>query len=206
MGMYFFNFVGSMINGVIIMILVVQDLEFEYIMVSNEMVYVILQENNGVVVIDLNMMIMDVVGLGFKNWFGLNIDVQEDGVVGFGQYEGLYGVYMFDIIIMFSWKGVDFLLIVNEGDVWEYFIFEDMSEIDCIVVGGQDWDDRECLVFIEEVKIKDFDVEFGFVFEMLQMNGEVDDLWVINVLGDVDGNGLYDVVYSYGVWLFIIWD
>lgn len=38
------------------------------------------------------------------------------------------------------------------------------------------------------------------------MIGEVDDLCVILVMGDVDGNGEYDVVYVYGVCLFIIWD
>ena len=85
MGMHFPNPAGRTINGVTITTSVAQDLEPEYITASNEMAYVTLQENNGVAVIDLNTLTMDIVGLGFKNWAGLNIDVQEDGEVGFGQ-------------------------------------------------------------------------------------------------------------------------
>ena len=206
MGMHFPNPAGRTINGVTITTSVAQDLEPEYITASNEMAYVTLQENNGVAVIDLNTMTMDVVGLGFKNWAGLNIDAQEDGEVGFGQYEGLYGVYMPDTIAMFSWKGADFLLTANEGDAREYFISEDMSETDCTAAGGQDWDDRECLAYTEEVKIKDLDAEPGSALETLQMNGEADDLRVTNALGDADGNGLYDAAYSYGARSFTIWD
>ncbi|MFC3203145.1 choice-of-anchor I family protein [Alteromonas oceani] len=206
MGMHFPNPAGRTINGVTITTSVAQDLEPEYITASNEMAYVTLQENNGVAVIDLNTMTMDIVGLGFKNWAGLNIDVQEDGEVSFGQYEGLYGVYMPDTIAMFSWKGADFLLTANEGDAREYFISEDMSETDCTAAGGQDWDDRECLAYTEEVKIKALDAEPGSALEMLQMNGEADDLRVTNALGDADGNGLYDAAYSYGARSFTIWD
>lgn len=206
MGMHFPNPAGRTINGVTITTSVAQDLEPEYITASNDMAYVTLQENNGVAVVDLNAMTMDVVGLGFKNWAGLNIDVQEDGAVGFGQYEGLYGVYMPDTIAMYSWKGADFLLTANEGDAREYFISEDMSETDCTAAGGQDWDDGECLAFTEEVKVEDLTAEPGSVLEALQMNGEADDLRVTNALGDADGNGLYDAAYSYGARSFTIWD
>ena len=206
MGMHFPNPAGRTINGVTITTSVAQDLEPEYITASNDMAYVTLQENNGVAVVDLNAMTMDVVGLGFKNWAGLNIDVQEDSAVGFGQYEGLYGVYMPDTIAMYSWKGADFLLTANEGDAREYFISEDMSETDCTAAGGQDWDDGECLAFTEEVKVEDLTAEPGSVLEALQMNGEADDLRVTNALGDADGNGLYDAAYSYGARSFTIWD
>tara|TARA_Y100001968_G_scaffold124983_1_gene113947 strand:+ start:109 stop:1950 length:1842 start_codon:yes stop_codon:yes gene_type:complete len=206
MGMHFPNPAGRTINGVTITTSVAQDLEPEYITASNDMAYVTLQENNGVAVVDLNAMTMDVVGLGFKNWAGLNIDIQEDGAVGFGQYEGLYGVYMPDTIAMYSWKGADFLLTANEGDAREYFISEDMSETDCTAAGGQDWDDGECLAFTEEVKVEDLTAEPGSALEALQMNGEADDLRVTNALGDADGNGLYDAAYSYGARSFTIWD
>lgn len=206
MGMYFLNLEGCIINGVIIIISVVQDLEFEYIMVNNDIVFVILQENNGVVVIDLILLEVNVLGLGFKDWFVLNIDVQEDGEVSFGKYVGFYGVYMLDMIVMYIWKEVFFFFIVNEGDVCEYFIGDDFIEVECIVVGGQDFDDGECLVFIEEVKVKDLSVVLGLLLEVLQVNGEIDDLCVINVLGDMDGDGQYEVVYFYGVCFFIIWD
>ena len=206
MGMHFPNPAGRTINGVTISTTVAQDLEPEYITASNDMAYVTLQENNGVAVIDLNSMEMNVVGLGFKDWAELNIDAEEDGEVSFGQYQGLYGVYMPDTIAMFSWKGADFLLTANEGDAREYFISDDMTEADCTAAGGQDWDDGECLAFTEEVKLKNLPAEPGSLLEALQANGGADDLRVTNALGDADGNGLYDAAYSYGARSFTIWD
>ncbi|MDC8832606.1 choice-of-anchor I family protein [Alteromonas gilva] len=206
MGMHFPNPAGRTINGQLISTTVAQDLEPEYITASNTMAYITLQENNGVAVLDLTSMEMDIVGLGFKNWAGLNIDVQEDGEVGFGQYEGLYGVYMPDTITHYSWKGADFLLTANEGDAREYFISDDMTEAECTAAGGQDFDDGECLAFTEEVKVKDLVAAPGSLLEALQMNGEADDLRVTNALGDADGDGEYDSAYSYGARSFTIWD
>lgn len=206
MGMHFPNPSGRTINGVTINTSVAQDLEPEYITTSNDMAYVTLQENNGLAVIDLNTLAMNVVGLGFKDWANLSIDVQENGAVSFGKYEGLYGVYMPDTIAMYSWKGADFLLTANEGDAREYFISEDMSEEECEAAGGQDWDDGECLAFTEEIKIKKLDAEPGSALEALQMNGDADDLRVTSALGDADGNGLYEAAYSYGARSFTIWD
>ncbi|NVK58405.1 MAG: collagen-like protein [Alteromonadaceae bacterium] len=206
MGMHFPNPAGRTINGQLISTSVAQDLEPEYITASNTRAYVTLQENNGVAVIDLATMEMDIVGLGFKNWGELSIDVQENGEVGFGQYQGLYGVYMPDTITMYSWKGADFLLTANEGDAREYFISDDMTEAECTAAGGQDFDDGECLAFTEEVKLKKLDAEPGSLLELLKMKGEADDLRVTNALGDADGDGEYDAAYTYGARSFTIWD
>lgn len=206
MGMHFPNPEGRTINGVTITTSVAQDLEPEYITTSDSTAYVTLQENNGIAIVDLETMDIDVVGLGFKDWSELYIDAQEDGEVSFGMYEGLYGVYMPDTITMYTWKGADFLLTANEGDAREYFISEDTTEEDCTAAGGQDFDDGECLAFTEEVKIKKMTAEPGSALEALLANGETDDLRATNALGDADGDGEYDAAYSYGARSFTIWD
>ncbi len=109
MGMHFPNPEGRTINGVAITTSVAQDLEPEYITTNNDTAFVTLQENNGVAVIDLTSLEVNVLGLGFKDWSALNIDAQEDGEVSFGKYAGLYGVYMPDTIAMYTWKEAPFL-------------------------------------------------------------------------------------------------
>lgn len=206
MGMHFPNPEGRTINGVAITTSVAQDLEPEYITANNDTAFVTLQENNGVAVIDLTSLEVNVLGLGFKDWSALNIDAQEDGEVSFGKYAGLYGVYMPDTIAMYTWKEAPFLLTANEGDAREYFIGDDLTEAECTAAGGQDFDDGECLAFTEEVKVKDLTAAPGSLLEALQANGETDDLRVTNALGDMNGDGQYEAAYSYGARSFTIWD
>lgn len=161
---------------------VAQDLEPEYITATNDTAYVTLQENNGLAIVNLEDLSVSVIGLGAKSWSGLNIDVQEDSSVSFGQYEGLYGVYMPDSIANFSWKGATFLVTANEGDAREYGTFTD------------------------EVRVSELTAEAGSALETLQANGEADDLRVTRFLGDADGDGEFDAAYAYGSRSFTIWD
>ena len=161
---------------------VAQDLEPEYITATNDTAYVTLQENNGLAIVNLEDLSVSVIGLGAKSWSGLNIDVQEDSSVSFGQYEGLYGVYMPDSIANFSWKGATFLVTANEGDAREYGTFTD------------------------EVRVSELTAEAGSALETLQANGEADDLRVTRFLGDADGDGEFDADYAYGSRSFTIWD
>mgnify|MGYP007000382120 len=129
-GMMFPNPAGRTINGTAITSSVAKDLEPEYITATNDVAYVSLQENNGLAILDLEELTVDVVGLGTKSWAGLNIDIQEDGAVSFGQYTGLYGVYQPDTIANFTWKDATFIVTANEGDAREYF-FEAADEAAC---------------------------------------------------------------------------
>ncbi|KXJ61166.1 MAG: alkaline phosphatase [Alteromonas sp. Nap_26] len=205
-GMMFPNPSGRTINGVEIATTVAQDLEPEYITATNERAYVSLQENNGLAIVNLEDLTVDVVGLGTKSWAGLNIDVQEDGAVSFGQYTGLYGVYQPDTIANFSWKGATFIVTANEGDAREYF-FDVADEAACTDAGGVDYDENDgCLAYTDEVKLKNLTAAANSELAMLQANGEADDLRVTTAMGDADGDGEYEAAYTYGARSFTIWD
>jgi DNA-binding beta-propeller fold protein YncE len=205
MGMSFPNPDGRTINGVTIETSVAEDLEPEYITVDGTTAYISLQENNGIAVLDLTSMELDIFGLGAKDWSELNIDVQEDGEVGFAQYDGLLGLYMPDTIDHFEWQGATFLLTANEGDAREY-IFDADDEDSCLAAGGLEFDDGDCLAYTDEVKIEDLSAEEGSTLEALQIDGKAEDLRVTSALGDADNDGEYDTAYSFGARSFTIWD
>lgn len=205
-GMMFPNPAGRTINDVAITSSVAKDLEPEYITATNDVAYVSLQENNGLAVIDLEELTVDVIGLGVKSWEGFNIDVQEDGSVSFGQYTGIFGVYQPDTIANFSWKDATFIVTANEGDAREYF-FDTADEAACTAAGGTDFDEDDgCLAYTDEVKVEDLTAEPNSLLATLQANGEADDLRVTAAMGDTDGDGEYDAAYAYGARSFTIWD
>lgn len=205
-GMMFPNPSGRTIKGVDIATTVAQDLEPEYITATNDVAYVSLQENNGLAILDLEELTVEIVGLGVKSWSDLNIDIQEDGSVSFGQYDGLYGVYQPDTIANYSWKDATFIVTANEGDAREYF-FDSADEATCLSEGGLEFDEDDgCLAYIDEVKVEDLTAEANSELADLQANGEADDLRVTNAMGDANGNGEYDAAYAYGSRSFTIWD
>ncbi|MEE1673900.1 choice-of-anchor I family protein [Agarivorans aestuarii] len=205
-GLHFPNPSGRTLHGQVIATTVAQDLEPEYITASNSMAYVTLQENNGLAIVDLSDNSVQIIGLGYKDWSGLNFDGNEDGTVSFGQYDGLYGAYMPDTIASFTWNGAPFLITANEGDAREYF-FDVADEAACTAAGGQDYDEDDgCLAFTEEVKLKNLTAQAGSKLEALQAGGEIDGLRVTNVLGDADGNGEYETAVAYGARSFTVWD
>lgn len=205
-GMMFPNPSGRTINGVEIATTVAQDLEPEYITATNDIAYVSLQENNGIAVVDLEDLSVEIVGLGVKSWSDLNIDIQEDGSVSFGQYEGLYGVYQPDTIANYTWKDATFVVTANEGDAREYF-FDADDEDACLTAGGLEFDEDDgCLAYLDEVKVEDLTAEANSELATLQANGEADDLRVTIGMGDADGDGEYDAAYAYGARSFTIWD
>ena len=175
-GMMFPNPAGRTINGTAITSSVAKDLEPEYITATNDVAYVSLQENNGLAILDLEDLTVDVVGLGTKSWAGLNIDIQEDGAVSFGQYTGLYGVYQPDTIANFTWKDATFIVTANEGDAREYF-FDAADEAACTAAGGVDFDENNgCLAYTDEVKVGNLTAAANSELAMLQATGEADDL------------------------------
>ena len=206
MGLHFPNPSGQTINGNEITVTVAQDLEPEAIAVTNDTAYVTLQENNGLAIVDLEDLSVQVIGLGFKDWSGLNFDGNEDGAVSFGQYDGLYGVYMPDTIATYEWKGANFLVTANEGDAREYFFAVD-DEAACTAAGGVEFDaEKGCLSYTDEMKLSDLTAEAGSQLESLQMGGMIDDLRVSMELGDADDDGEYSAAYAYGARSFTIWD
>jgi hypothetical protein len=205
-GMMFPNPSGRTINGTAIATTVAQDLEPEYIAATNDVAYVSLQENNGLAVLDLEELTVDVVGLGTKAWADLNIDIQEDSSVSFGQYTGLYGVYQPDSLATFTWKDATFIVTANEGDAREYF-FDAADDAACTAAGGVSFDENDgCLTYTDEVQVGDLVAEANSELAMLQATGEADDLRVTTAMGDADSDGEYDAAFTYGARSFTIWD
>ncbi|AEP30814.1 choice-of-anchor I family protein [Brumicola nitratireducens] len=205
-GMHFPNPDGLTINGNAITTTVAQDLEPEYVSTAIGKAYVTLQENNGLAILDLEDLSVQVIGLGSKSWSGLNFDGQENGAVSFAKYEGLNGVYMPDSIANYEWKGATFLVTANEGDAREYF-FDVADEEACTTAMGQSYDaEAGCLSYSDEVKLEDLTAQAGSALETLQMDGRLNGLRVTKELGDADGNGEYESAYTYGARSFTIWD
>ncbi|MCF6437596.1 choice-of-anchor I family protein [Pseudoalteromonas sp. MMG022] len=207
-GMVFANPTGRTINGKLINTTVAMDLEPEYVTITkdNRYAYVSIQENNGMAVVDLNDNSVKLLGLGFKDWSNLTMDASDkDGKINFRAYPGLYGMYQPDTISNFTWKGANFIVSANEGDGREYF-FDVNNEADCAAKGGLDYDEDDgCLAYIDESRAKDLTLASNFSY-LNNDNDDIGRLKVTTVKGDVDNDGQYEQLYTYGARSFTIWD
>jgi hypothetical protein len=190
-GAKFSNPTGLTIDGQVRTYTVEQDLEPEYIAVSedNTMAYVSMQENNALGIINLADNSIKVIGLGYKDWSGLHIDVSDkDGGLQFKQYQHLMGLYQPDTIASYSWNGANFIVTANEGDGREYIEFEnddvteDAGKTECTskfpdggVTGIYEWEADEdddgnelttgteiCIAYTDESRAKDLE-DYGTV-------------------------------------------
>lgn len=60
-----------------------------------------------------------------------------------------------------------FVVIVNEGDVREYFFDVDDEDV-CLIVGGFEFDEDDgCFVYFDEVKVEDLIVEVNLELVIL---------------------------------------
>ncbi|AYN66709.1 alkaline phosphatase [Euzebyella marina] len=167
-----------------------QDIEPEYVAISDDSkyAYVTLQENNGMAVVDLkSMVIKEVYGLGVKDHSlpENQLDASnDDGIVGNFQNWPVYGFYMPDAITFAKIKGTNYLITANEGDARDYDGYS------------------------EEARVKDLELD-ATVFpnaEELQEDENLGRLKTTLANGDIDGDGDYDKIYSYGARSFSIWD
>lgn len=164
-------------------------IEPEYVTISedNSMAYVTLQENNAVAIVDLTTnSLVGVKALGWKDHSiaGNGLDASDkDETINITTYP-IFGMYMPDAIASYSVNGSTYLVTANEGD-------------------ARDYD-----AFAEEERIKDLDLD-PTAFPnaaTLQADENAGRLNVTNTLGDTDGDGDYDELYSYGARSFSIWD
>jgi len=220
-GVHFPNPTGRTINGNQIDISVAQDLEPEYVATSNDVAFVSLQENNALAIVNLNDNTVEVKGLGFKNWAGLQFDGMEDGAVSFGTYNNHYGMYQPDTIATYQWKNANFIVTANEGDAREYFFDTldangNQSEALCTAAGGQDFDEDDgCLSYTDETQARRLTYAPGSELEQAAGDDPRDSdfqshplgrLNVTSELGDANNDGTYENIYSYGARSFTIWD
>lgn len=174
---------------------VAQDLEPEYIAVSpdNRKAYISLQENNGILVVDvMRAQVDEIRALGFKDHSveGNGIDASdEDGEINITTWP-VSGVYMPDSVATYRVQGRDYVLTANEGD-------------------AREWGD-----YVEGERLKD-------VVEVTPLCADVfpnaDELVADEALGRLNitqANGLreegegapcYEEIYAFGARSFSIW-
>jgi hypothetical protein len=179
-----------------------EDTEPEYVAISenSDMAYVTLQENNAIAVVNLEgKMITKIYPLGFKDWStnGNTLDPSdEDGNVNFGNHP-VWGVYMPDAIAAFKASGVEYLITANEGDSRLRPTADD-------IIPGQDEGD----LYNEESRIKSLDLD-ATAFpeaEALQADEVIGRLKITNTMGDIDHDGDFDKLYTFGTRSFSIWN
>ncbi|WP_215608268.1 choice-of-anchor I family protein [Leptothoe spongobia] len=166
-----------------------EDLEPEFITVSADgsTAYVTLQENNAIGILDLyTERFTEVKSLGFKDHsiIGNNFDASnEDGGINI-QTRPVLGMYQPDAISSYTVNGDTYLVTANEGDARDYEGFS------------------------EEERVKDLVLD-PFAYPnaaALQRENNLGRLKTTSALGDTDGDGDIDQIYSYGARSFSIWD
>ncbi len=98
-----------------------QDFEPEYIACDDTTVYVALQENNAIAVLDIaSATFTGVYGLGLQNFGEIALDMIADEAINIETQNNVYGIYMPDGISMAEIGGTTYLFTANEGDGREW--------------------------------------------------------------------------------------
>lgn len=166
-----------------------QDIEPEYIAISNnsKTAWVTLQENNGIASIDLKTRkITEIFPLGFKNYnIPANaIDASDrDSKTALNTWP-VKGMYQPDGIAVNPVNGTPFLYTANEGDAREYNNFVEAKRIGSISLDANAFPNAA----------------------FLQDQANLGRLNITSTLGDTDGDGDYDELYSFGARSFSIWN
>ncbi|MBX2862570.1 MAG: choice-of-anchor I family protein [Leptolyngbyaceae cyanobacterium MAG.088] len=166
-----------------------QDLEPEFIAVADDgaTAYVSLQENNALAILDLETeTFTEVTSLGFKDHSidgnGFDASNEDDGINI--ETHPVLGMYQPDAIATYTIDGETYIVTANEGDARDYDGFS------------------------EEVRVEDLTLDPTAYpnAEELQAEENLGRLKTTTTLGDIDGDGDTDQIYSYGARSFSIWD
>ena len=164
-----------------------QDLEPEYSAFSGDdsKVYVSCQENNCLITVDVATgTVEDIWGYGFKDHLlaGNGLDASnKDDVINIANWP-VKGVYMPDAIHSYEVAGQTYIVLANEGDSRDYSGYS------------------------EEARVKDVVLDptaFPNAAE-LQLEENLGRLLITTSMGDTDGDGDYDELYSFGARSFTI--
>ena len=167
-----------------------KDIEPEYITVSddNTTAYVTLQENNAIAEIDIvTGIVKKIMPLGFKDYSleANAIDASDkDSKVAFTTYNKVFGMYMPDAIAYYNYNGKPYLFTANEGDSREYTAFTEMKRAATVT----------------------FDPTNFPTAATLKTDANLGRLNITTTLGDTDGDGDFDALYSLGARSFSVWD
>ena len=166
-----------------------EDLEPEYATISpdSKTAYVVAQENNAMIVVDLETAtITNVYSLGYKDHLlpGNGFDASnKDGKIFITNWP-THGAYQPDMLSSFEVNGNTFIVSANEGDARDYDGYS------------------------EEVRVADLklDPEHYPMGSILQLEENLGRLKTTTATGDHDGDGDIDQIMSYGARSFSIWD
>ena len=167
------------------------DIEPEYITVSadSKTAWVSLQENNAIARIDLaSKTITNVFGLGYKD-HSLTInsmDPSDKDSTNTLKTVPVKGLYMPDAIASVKIGGKDYIISANEGDTRDYAGSLNDDEI--------------------KVSAMTLDPTAYPTAATLKTDAQLGRLVAVKDLGDTDGDGDYDQIYSFGGRSFSIWD
>jgi YVTN family beta-propeller protein len=168
---------------------VAQDLEPEYIALSADgtKAWVTLQENNAVAVIDVaTATVSGLVPLGLKDHSLArnSLDASnEDGAIRIANWP-VFGMYMPDGVASFEAGGATYLVTANEGDARDYECYGE--------------EDRVSKVDLDPTAFPDA--------AFLQEDSELGRLKITTAQGDVDGDGDFDQLWSFGARSLSIWN
>lgn len=166
-----------------------QDVEPEYIAVSpdSRTAYVSLQENNAIAIVDIpRATVSDIAPLGFKDHSqpANRLDASNrDGGIRLRTWP-VHGMYQPDAIATVRIGGRDYLLTANEGDARDYDGYS------------------------EETRVADLTLDRSAFPQAADLQDEaaLGRLITTTALGDTDGDGDHDRIYSLGGRSFTIWD
>ncbi|MEL6129735.1 MAG: choice-of-anchor I family protein [Cyanobacteria bacterium J06554_1] len=166
-----------------------QDLEPEYIAVAEDgsTAYVALQENNALAILDLETeTFTGVKSLGFKDHSlegnGFDASNRDDAINI--QTHPVLGMYQPDAIATYTANGATYVVTANEGDARDYDGFSEEERVKDLVLDPTAYPNAD----------------------ELQQDENLGRLKTTNTLGDTDGDGDVDQIYSYGSRSFSIWD
>lgn len=167
---------------------VARDLEPEYIAVTpdSRTAWVSLQENNALAEIDIaTAAVLRILPLGFKDHSlarnGMDAS-NRDGEIDI-RPRPVRGMYQPDAIAVFEAGGRTYIATANEGDSRDYDGFSGETRVADLTLDPAAFPDAAAL----------------------QAEAELGRLHVTDTLGDTDGDGDFDALYSYGARSFSIW-
>ena len=168
---------------------VAQDLEPEYVCIEENSQYAVitLQENNAFARVNLSTgVIEEVQGLGFKDHstVGNGIDASNTAPSINITTWPVKGMYLPDALDCFMVNGTKYYITANEGD-------------------SRDYDG-----YSEEDRVKDLTLDSTYFpnYATLQNDDELGRLNITLSMGDIDYDGEYEELYSYGARSFSIFD
>ena len=168
---------------------IAQDLEPEYIAVSadSRTAYVVCQENNAIVEVNIRAArVTDIWGLGFKDHSRAAnaMDVSNrDGAINITTWP-VFGIPQPDAIATFEAGGRTFIVTANEGDARDYDGFSEEARVGSLDLDPDAFPDAATL----------------------QLNENLGRLNITTTLGDDDGDGAFERLFSYGARSFSIYD